>query len=35
LPNDGFTTILAVSAGAGGGITSSGLQAKSTPNIMK
>jgi len=34
-PKLGFTIILAVSAGAGGGVTSSGLQEKSTPNIMK
>jgi hypothetical protein len=34
-PKLGFTIILAVSAGAGGGVTSSGLQEKSKPNIMK
>jgi hypothetical protein len=34
-PKLGFTIILAVSAGAGGGVTSSGLHAKSKPKIMK
>jgi len=34
-PKLGLIIILADSAGAGGGVTSSGLQEKSTLNIMK
>jgi len=34
-PKLGFTRTLAVSAGAGGGVTLSGLHAKSKPKIMK
>jgi hypothetical protein len=35
LPKLGLTTIRAVSAGAGGGVTSSGLHEKSNAPIMK